>query len=344
MKSTINIAKILTLLLVLYSCTDTNNYIERVEALSVESALYSKIISIEGKTELYNPQSLLNINDAYLVVLDLRDKGIFQVFEIPSLEFLYSWGRQGGGPDEFETVFFPSVNVSDDMLILYDPGRQRLRYFTVKENEIIRVKEHPISHIHQRQPLNGLRRLNDSLYVAFSHWTEFPDKEFVALKPGNDEVLFTFGEYPDMSMEPQQRYQSYSKFTASKPDGTKLIAFYGRHNLFKIFDRNGLKIKKVIVDDRSLPPNVSNEFIYRISAYATDSYIYTLALNAIEKDIMQNPELLRPTIEIWDWEGMQVSRHELDRLITHFTVCENLGKLYGLSVYSMHEIYEFDLF
>lgn len=335
---------IIFIIFIITSCSDTLDYVERIEALPIDNTLQGNIISFNGKIEIFNPQNIVNIDNDYLMIMDQREDGIFHVFELPQVGYLYSWGRRGEGPDEFPSLSFLSLNVKGNQIILYAPGTHTLLLYTVTDTALVFDEKQRIFFNYQHQPLNRLQRLSDSLYVAIPHWTENTDKEFIALKPNEGKLLFAFGEYPDLSLNRQERMQEYAKITTVKPDGSKFIAFYGGYNMFKIFNNNGSLIKQVKINDKSLPTTTSNnKFIFRIRAHASDNYIYTLSLNTTEEDISQDPESFRPLLEVWDWDGNQISRFRFDRLVTDFTVSEKYRKLYALSVYDIHQIFEYDL-
>lgn len=336
---------IIILIITVYnSCSSTGDYSEViVDALIIESSLKGNVIPLDGRTEIFNPRGIANIDDNYLLIIDQREEGIFQVFKIPELEFLYSWGRRGRGPNEFQSHSFLSINTKNDQLILYDLSYRTLQMYKVSEKELKLLEQTSLYHDYQKQPLNRILRINDSLYVARSHWTEFPNKEFVALRPDKNEPLYIFGEYPDMLLEPEERYNSYGIILAAKSDGSRFVSFYGGHNRFKIFDNQGDLIIQVRINDKSISDRSESNIIYRVHAVASDEYIYTLSLNTTEENIIKYPDEVKPILEIWNWDGEQIHRSMFDRLVTHFTVSEYYGKLYALSVYEMNKIFEYDI-
>lgn len=328
----------------LSSCSNTFDHTRTIHALPLEDTLQSKIISLKPKVELLKPIQLENIDNKYLVVIDQTQEDVFQVFKLPELKYLYSWGRMGRGPDEFSLASFQTINIRNNQLGIYFPGLRLMKFYSITDTTLDLAKKFSLSYQKQRMPLNNLQRLNDSVYVALYGLALNTNIEFVALTPNESKPLFTFGVYPKSKLEGPKRVQAYRKATVAKPDGSKFAAFYFHHNKFKIFHYNGSLIKKINIVDSYIPvKNKPRGFIYRAVLYANNNYIYVLAPYATKQDLLNNPKEFKPTVEIWNWEGEPISRFKLDKLIHQFTVSEKYNKLYGISVYETQEIYEYDL-
>ncbi|MCC5905537.1 MAG: hypothetical protein JJU13_04990 [Balneolaceae bacterium] len=320
---------------------------ESIPALPVADTLSAHVISFENETELLHPVRIVNVNDSYLVISDNRREGIFQVFNMPELEFLYSWGQTGRGPDEFLIIPVTEINTSEENeLILYEIGLQQLRYYKVSDSAFINTDEKFLSHNRQIDPLTHVQKLNNGYFVA-DYGTSFEDTnhEYIVLAPDQQEAIFTFGKYPSTELEGPERYFKYIKTNTASHDGSKFAAFYVYHNMFKIFNSEGQKVQAKRVEDRNLTneATISDSFLYSTLEWASDNYLYSLGWHAEREKISENPESFKTSLEIWDWEGKPVYRASFDRAIHGFTVSENHGKLYGFTPLSLHEIYVYDL-
>lgn len=327
------------------SCNDSFENYETVQALPLKDTLKSDVFP--SSIDLLNIRNVKNINDKYLVVSENKDHGIFNVFSLPNLDFLYSWGDQGKGPDEFSSLSFNSINVSNDQLILYEPTFAQLSYFVVTATGLIFEEKRPMSYIGQRNPLNFLKMLHDSLFIAripaYEHKVN-TKHEFMALSPGENQPLFTFGSYPDTELEPHIRNQKFSKNTVVKPDGSKILSFYRKYNILKIYNVKGTVLKKIKIDDPYISIKNDSEFIYRYEICASDKYIFALAANATEKELESTePNSFRPSLEIWDWDGIPIARYILDQPVHRFSISTEHNNLYGFSVFNTNEIYKFHL-
>lgn len=319
-----------------------------VEALPVSDTLSAGVISLEGQTSWQNPDHILNVNDRYLIISEQRPDNFFHVFKLPELDFLYTWGSQGRGPDEFASP--PMwINVSGNELIAHDMALQQQKYYEVTDTTL-RKSRNPLSMSYdgQMDPLNRLRRLNDSVYIAdYGLSFENTDDEHIALRPGESDPLFTFGKYPETELEDINRYPAFIKTNIAKPDGSKFAAFYIAHNRFKIYDSNGNLIKAIQVNDPFLsgePRNDEVELLYRGTAWASDKYLYLIGYNFGGDKIFNDPDPSHNTlVEIWNWDGEPVYRGMFDRLIQKFTVSEKHNKIYAYSALNPYEIFEYDL-
>lgn len=335
------ITEIVFIIFLMYSCNDTPKYVEKIQALPIDTTIHAEVIPIEA--ELLKPTHIENINDNYLVIIDEKPKGIFQVFSLPNIDFLYSWGQKGRGPNEFSMTSFTSINVHKNQLIL--DMLEGVHCYTITDTALVFDQKLLLSYKNQRAPLNGIVRLNDSIYIIEYGMGLNTETEFMALSPDETTPLFTFGKYPETHLQRDERYQAYSKVGVAKPDGSKFAAFYLYHNRFKIYDNKGSILKKVIINDSYLPADVMSKkkFVYRGFIHASDNYIYVFAPNTTEKEMFDNPQSFRPMIEIWDWSGEQISRFKLDKSVHQFTISEKYRKLYAFSIFEVYEIYEYDL-
>jgi hypothetical protein len=340
-------------LLGIFSCNtktepDRFNNFEEVRALPFEDTLqHANVISLEEEIELFNPLRIQNVNDQYLIISLYSDNNFINVFRLPEMDFLYSWGRQGRGADEFMHPPVYLQNRSNE-LIMYDAVLQNLRFYAVSDTELVKTQRTlPLLYDGQRDPLNRISRINDSLYFAdYGSSTENTNSEYVALRPDSEEPLFTFGKYPETELGAFQRYAEYAKTNVSKPDGSRFAAFYINYNKFKIFNTKGQEVTAVQVEDPFLPENTQGEddFDYRYAACATNNYIYLLGFNGSrEKLINNNSSSFKTSSEIWNWEGEPVHRSMFDRPIHMFTVSEKYRKLYGYLGIEDILIYEYDL-
>ncbi|REL37778.1 hypothetical protein DYD21_08335 [Rhodohalobacter sp. SW132] len=326
---------------------DADGY-ETVSAIAFQEELTANLVSVEGGIELLNPFHILNMDDQYLVITEVREDDFLHVFTLPDLQFQYSWGQHGRGPDEF--MFFPRfINQNEKELHFYDAMLQQMRIFGIGDSTLVNLKENSLFYDGQMgSPLNGVLRLNDSLYTA--HY-ELPDEnvtnEFVALQPGRSNPVFTFGYYPETDLEDPDRYFSFNKSNMVKPDGSKFAASYFRYNILKIFNSTGETLIAINVQDSFIdedPNNGEGDILYRTKGWASDSYLYYLGIYTTSDVFDENPDsTYKPFLEIWNWEGQPLYRANFDRHIHSFTVSEEHGKLYGFSTHDIHHIYEYDV-
>jgi hypothetical protein len=329
------------------SCqSDESGLFETTVALPLSDTLKSREISIVNHTGLLNPVKIINVDDKYLVISESREEDLFQVYSLPELDYLYSWGRQGRGPDEFMFTPLVEINTADENIILYELGLQQLRIYTVTDTAFVKKEEISLSYENQLDPLTHIRRLNDSLFVA-DYGTAFEDTnhEYIALQPGINEPLFTFGNYPESDLEGMERYFRYTKTNAANPDGEKFAAFYLYHNLVKIFNSNGVELKAIQINDPfiSVDPAEDDYFLFRFLLTATETYLYSLGINTSRQEFSDNIESIKTTLEIWNWDGQPVFRSVFDEPVHGFTVSEKYNRIYAFSSLETHKVFEYEL-
>jgi hypothetical protein len=196
-------------------------------------------------------------------------------------------------------------------------------------------------------PLNRVRRIRDDLYFAdYGSSFENTDKEHIALKPGAEDSLFTFGRYPESDLEGFERYGQFMKENVAKPDGSRFATFYFRYNALKIFTSSGeriiaLKVNDPMIEDRLA--EVTGDVLIRTTASASDEFIYTVGYYKSREDFSTPDSSLTSFLEVWNWDGKPVHRASFDRFIDNYTVSEMHQKIYAYNKSDEDTIYEYNL-
>lgn len=336
----------LTFLLIILTISCKNTHNRKVRALDLRDTLsVEDIHSLEKEEVLLNPLRMMNVDDSYIIISERTPNNFIEVFGLPDFKHLYSWGRQGRGPNEFLSppVY---INVSGKEIIPFKDFQQRLVHYRVTDSALHKTESQKLSYEGQKDALNRIKRFNDSLYIAMYGAYEDTDYEFIALQPDNDQPLFKFGDYPANELDQTEKYFKYSKTHAVKSDGSRFAAFYYNVNMFTIYNPNGELIKRVEVSDSDVPAASpeGEDFKFRQVAHASDNYIYLLGLYGDNEKIFNKPDQASFTsFEVWDWSGNPVHRAYFDRVIHNFTVSEKYDRIYGYSLFSPQEIYEYTL-
>lgn len=324
---------------------DENKSVKIEKARPFEDTLIvSKVVTLDDYSELFRPFRIRNLNNNYIIVSELLPENIFKVFKLPNMNFLYAWGNQGQGPNEFRGIPGEIITNEDD-LIIYDVVNRKLRTFEVNDSTSYQTKSEILYYKNQLDPLNRIRRINDTLYfMDYGTSIEKTNKEYVALKPNKEDTLFTFGEYPDSELKDHDRYFKFLKTNLSKPDGSLFATFYLYQNKIKIYNNSGEIVKHIEINDDYLSSEKSSDVIYRSAAWSSDKFIYVLGLNQSSEDLYENPDsTLKTSIEIFDWKGNQVYRAKFDRLINGFTVSEEYSSVYAYSISEPRKLYVYEL-
>ncbi len=342
-----NSTKVFIVFLILASCSNYSDdeSLVTVNAMNYQPTLQAFVHTLEDDMNLLLPREAVNIEDEYLIISDGEDEGFLKVFSLPELEFLYSWGKIGQGPEEYEHIPLTELNTFKDQLIVYDIGKRRLDYYTVNDTTLIRNKGLSLSYEGQTNVMNNIKMVKNDLFIANYGSAIDTNKEFIALEPGNEVPLFKFGHYPSSDLSGLERYFADFKTSATSPDGTKFAAFYLYKNMFKIFNSKGQQLKKVLVEDDYITKQTVNpgSFQYRSLKAVSNNHLYLLGIYEDRDAVNENIESFRTSVEVWDWTGEQLYRSRFDRPIHGFTVSEKYDKIYAYSHNNLHQLFEYDI-
>lgn len=264
------------------------------------------------------------------------------------MRHLYSFGTLSDGPEPGEFQSVPMYyNVSEDELISYDGLSRQLSFFQLKDSTISKTREVMLSYNGQMDPLNRVRRIRDDLYFAdYGSSFENTNHEHIALEPGVEDSLFTFGRYPESELEGFERYGQFMKENVVKPDGTRFATFYFRYNALKIFTSEGKRIEAIKVNDPFIEDRLTeatDDFMFRTTAAASDNFIYTLGYYTSRENISSPNRSSTTFFEVWNWDGEPVYRASFDRFIDNFTVSESHHKIYAYNKSVDDTLFEYSL-
>lgn len=304
----------------------------------------SEIHELNDQTSLLNVSEMINVKDSYLVFSDEDPEAAFKVFSLPDLTYLYGWGGQGGGPEEFRVLPISEMFSHPEGFAIYDVGSQRIKVYSVMNDSIEEKSNGELTYDGQTNVHTQVNYLFDDVYIAeYGKEPADDDFEFIALQVDNEDPMFKFGQYPDTDSEGFERYFEFFKTTASSKSGDKIASFYLYHNLIKIFDSSGSLVDSVEVQDDTLEEMeiTQGSFQYRTLEVATDDYLYALGIYKDREELSENMEEINTYFEIWDWDGNQVYRAQFDRPIHNFTVLESENKIYGYSSIDTGRVFEY---
>jgi len=344
----------------LIGCTLQSNQhpLKKVESLAYADTIkVTNTVKLGDSLNLYLriPREMLVLNDHYLIVTELTPENFIHVFKLPGIKYLYSWGVNGKGPDEFQLPPGDYFVDGENRLSIYDFALGEVRFYEVTDTSLVQAATATsLRYEGQFNYLDKIIRLNDSLYVANYDETPMrvPEFEHIALKPDNDKIISKFGNYPATDLEDDLKYFAYRKNNIAKPNGAGFASFYSYFNRLKIYDESLNLIKDVevidkTVEENSITPNNKNSsewIIYRYPVWASGRYIFTLALNESSEQVWKDPDSsLKTSFEIWDWQGNQLYRAGFDRKISDFTVSEKSRKIFAIGAEPFDEVVVYDI-
>ncbi len=313
-----------------------------VDSFPINTKLIGTVVKIP--VNILSPSGICIIDDK-LVVYDNVKNDLFKVFKLPNLDYLFSWGNIGRGPDEFIFIDGNYFRAFKNELELVDHGRLKRLLINsdgLSTKSVIKLPQ-------LQNPINHLQRINDSIYISDNIFTDGEFEHFL-INVNTNKIIRKFGKYPDDGLNIKnnvEKYQIYSKSNISSLNGEKFVVFYMYFNRIKIYNSQGEIQKIIFLRDEEIKKysveNRDNNPMYFAIPYATEKYFYVLRFNQTEDEIFKNIDNFKPELLIWDWDGNPVAQCKLDKPVIYFAVSEKFKKLYGTNLMKENEIYVFDL-
>lgn len=324
----------------LFSCSPERGEEVVVEKFSNVQSLTSDIHSISE--EILLPRTLFIANN-FLIIYKEREDKLFDVYDLPGLKHLYSFGTIGEGPNDFMLLDARSFRPIENGFQVLEAGSHILKTIRVDSQNIEIIKSEKL--FEDQMPSNGFYPMKDNMYLSSG-----------AIGALNEYVFFDratqtfqeFGEYPEWSKtdidQPFQLFTTYLKNCVVHPDGDKFASFYGRFKRFRLYNIKGNLLKDVNVKIEPYTTDVKDsrgEYIYyATSPRAVEDKIYAVCFNSKPSDPQGNQSY---ELQIWDWEGNPISCYKLDKEITYFDISKKYNKIYGINQKKENEIYIYDL-
>lgn len=329
----------LALILVFTSISCTKHKNRDVVKLNSDNQVLNALKTIPIIPDPLNTVGLFLVDNSYILLVQNRNDSIFSVYKLPELDFLYSFGQKGRGPDEFPNITFNSINVQGNNLLVYDNALKKVNYYEINDSQFLKVKEYDQVGS-SLAPDNFLRALDDSLFIAVS-MANF-DREYNLLKAGTPEPIGVIGNYPESTLKGVDLIQEFDKLTTVNSELKKIASYYVKHNSFRLYSYDGDLLKDVIIED-SMYAELNPGTIYRRELFSNDEYIFALALYEHPDDLRKANNNIKSTIEVWNWEGDFIQRNQFDRLIHKFIYDTNRNQVLGISVDDPSNFYVYNL-
>lgn len=326
----------------LLSC-NPNKWKVTLENIDNPSILNGRTIPLSSNVLM--PLKIFNIRDN-IIIMDYTKDDIFKVFRLPEFKYVFSWGKIGRGPGEFNFIDPSTIIVNGDKFEFLD--LQKIKTFQLKAENIFEIDELLIPTI--GAPVNGLKKINDSIYIADIPMINDYDYEHIIINTKTKKIIKYFGKFSNDGLEIKNisdNQRAYHKSSVLSMQEEKYVAFYTYFNRLRIYNTNGKLLKEVNIRSNGDKPFSLNEtksnIVYNAEPLSTQKYIYVLNINKSVYEVENNSTSYNPKLNIWDWNGSLVGQFILDKPITSFLIEEHTRKLYGISYMNMNEVYEFNL-
>lgn len=293
------------------------------------------------------------VNKDKVVILSPKTDSVFFVYRAPDFEYLYSFGRSGEGPEDYQYPrFIPDVS-----------GKGRLLISSLMKVSDLALSDRDAK-VSGKERFQGYLMpslvVNDSVVLA--QQTTFDDNVLQAfyrtanVKKENRTVdsvqvlIYTKAFKIEVSGNGMrasgQIYNSPrlvakdEKFALIYPDVRRIdifeIAPDGKISLVK---SEGEILTQQQIDALDISDRQKGEDIF--DAQAGDDYIYVFTYDYENMGTWRKS--LNSYMEVYDWEGKPVKKFDLGRPFTRFLIDESRGKIYCYhSGYDFENVYVYD--
>lgn len=329
-----------------FACSPTPDENEIEEIVVFDEKDLPDPIALVGKKynfpNITNPRNILCLGD-YLVVSERSNRDLLHILDIKSEKYIRSTGKNGLGPGEATLVWKLEPASEKDSFWCYDLEQTFFSKYSVNEGT---------SKLAESQ----LRLGEIFHYVADLTWAS-DTSLLVTMVDGNDkyfevslqgDTLAAYGTWDSMIDRKDIPYNVISSIHQGRlkasPNKRKFIAAGSRRDFIDVLDKASGKILSIRgpVDEvpefdvdysRGYPMaamNMKTLTVKYLDSYAGKERIYGLHLGKSFRNISDPDKLNR--MFVFDYQGKIVNQYSLDYPLTGFTVDEDNGIIYGLTV------------
>lgn len=325
--------------LLILSCKQQDGF----KKIYIQESIFTDTLYATSKeidTKLLMPIRSLVLNDK-LVIYNRTENEMFKIFQLPELNYLYSYGKIGRGPNEFMRIPDSGVNKYKNRLtvvdnIMYNEFEVTSDGF-YKRNELI-LKMDVLG-------IDNFQLVSDSSYISDNKTCD-KNKEYNLINLKNKRLINQFGNYPKFTKQIKNCEDIKlcgTKINSSRQSDGRIAALYLFMNKIKIFANTGDLITDIIIGKEQSLSQVPNENskLYRIGVCSDEKHIYVLYAGVSEEEAIQ--KAFNTKFEIWDWDGKLLKTYVLDQSILSFDVSLKYKRIYGTSLNDINHIYEYML-
>lgn len=325
---------LLLLSLVLLGGCHTNSQ-NKIKLASVPLTSETFQVHNLDSTKLLNPRNIFYF-DNHIVLLESNNEPIFSFWSTDNLDYEFSDGHKGGGPNEFIHPGTKYFEKTDSCFYILDSHIEK--QVQLVGNKIHVINETPIVF---NDAINQLVNLGDGTYIMAGMTDGSDNAEHVLLTPAGKT---TFGEFPEQGMKDGiEKFMLNYKITAGKIGQKSIWDFYIYHNLIRQYSIDGKLLREISLeldnDSKNSASMLSDgsAISYWEHVVVEKDFIYAL-FNFGKRGTDKVPEL-----QVWDWDGNLTARYQLDKWYDRFAVSDN-GVLYAMDTMNHpYEVYTYNL-
>ncbi|WP_187270933.1 TolB-like 6-bladed beta-propeller domain-containing protein [Neolewinella aurantiaca] len=267
-----------------------------------------------------------------MVFYDGVGKGTFKVFDGSSHQYLFTYPDANNELEQHDFIDDNSIINRNGTLNYLDYPIYRRVKINRQDSTFQRLEQVDLSGMIDN--INRLAHLNDTLYTAMNSDTEFNAHQSLLFSSKSSTVLKTFAEYPEEGLvfeSPEAKSAQYRYTVVADEARGQIAVFYTYVNLIRFYDFTGALLKEVRVGSYTTPQIPKERNLYFLAPVATDDNIYVLYLNQNNASVNEDPETIRPELQVYNWEGELLKRSYIDAPVYTFDVSVAGDQLIGIA-------------
>lgn len=278
---------------------------------------------------LLYPRSL-NIYQNYLIVMEPQlSDSIYSLWDKNSKSYVCSFGSKGPGPNELINPRFDYYFSTDSTFFILDSNIEREA--CLKDNQLTILRNNPIV---IPDAINQLIKIGVDEYIT-SGFTSGEKGEHILYKNGDYSF---FGDYPDKSVEHEDRFKLNYKLSAGHIGKQLLLDFYLHKNLIRIYDFAGNLMNEINVKNGNFKERADVSFF---KLKANSSFVATLYNEEYTMSELYSGVTYNLEFQLWSWSGELERRIVFDKPFDLYSISED-NILYALNSESPYVIYVYD--
>lgn len=278
-----------------------------------------------------------------MLIIENKNNPAFSFWKSDNLQYAFSAGFIGSGPNEFVRPRSNYFAISDSSFFVLDSNIEWE----------VQIKEHAIQVINKEpiiipDAINQMVHLDDGKYIMAGNTDGKNEAEHFLYNAAIGEYT-SFGEYLSKDLPNERKFLFDFKYTAGRSGKTCIWDFYENHNLIRQYSTEGELLQELRLSHIEKRHNsdfksrdLQNCPYWRM-VQTTSGHIYALFYRG-EADEVIYSEGAMPELQVWDWDGNLIKRILFDKKYNRIAVSET-GILYAINTIDTfnNQIYSYDL-
>lgn len=282
---------------------------------------------------LLHPGSLNIYQDCLIIMEPQLNDSIYSLWDRKSNAYVCSFGSKGLGPNQLINPRSDYFYSTDSTFFILDSNIEREVY--LKNNELYVLSNNPIV---IPDAINQMVKIGVDKYIT-AGLTSGKNGEHILYEKGD---YTFFGEYPDLSMEDEERFKLNYKFCVGNLDKNLLFDFYLHKNIIRIYDFAGKLIDNININDADISYRKADKSeVTFFKLKSNNSFLASLYNTRYSMEELYSGSTYSLELQLWNWNGELKRRIMFDRPFDLYAISDD-DILYALDSNNPYEIFVYD--